>query len=172
MASGQGVNQGKTAFVQEFLASNRNADDEAVNEAWNAAGNEGTISGSLIYKVRSKLGLTGQGRSRSKVTESAGSADQSTAASETRRRGAGPKNSGDGAPAKANGRQVPQVTESEAGPQGAGSQAGGDDRTRALIRLEGEINDMIHEVKVAGGLPEFEETLRRARHILARSHGE
>ena len=64
------------------------------------------------------------------------------------------------------------MTESEAGPQGAGSQSGGDDRTRVLTRLEGQIDDMIYEVKVASGLPEFEEALRRARRILARSYGE
>ena len=39
------------------------------------------------------------------------------------------------------------------------------------MRLEGQIDDMIHEVKLAGGLPEFEEALRGARRILVRSHG-
>ncbi len=65
------------------------------------------------------------------------------------------------------GRHVPPVTESEAGPQ-----SGGDDRTRVLTRLEGQIDGMLFEIKVAGGLPEFEEALRRARRILARSYGE
>jgi hypothetical protein len=41
-----------------------------------------------------------------------------------------------------------------------------------LIRLEGAIDDLLHEIKLTGGLPEFEETLRRARRILVRSHGE
>ena len=58
-----------------------------------------------------------------------------------------------------------------AGSQGAGSQSGGDDRTRVLTRLEGQIDGMLFEIKVAGGLPEFEEALRRARRILARSYG-
>jgi len=31
---------------------------------------------------------------------------------------------------------------------------------------------MLFAIKVAGGLPEFEEALRRTRRILARSHGE
>jgi hypothetical protein len=172
MATAPGRDQGKTKFLKEFLAGTRDANEDAVNQAWNAAGNEGTISSSLISKTRSQLGLTGQGRSGSQVKESAGSADQSAAAPETRRRGTEPKKAEGRTPAKTNGRQVPVVTESEAGPQGVGSQAGGDDRTRTLIRLEGEIDDMIHEVKVAGGLPEFEETLRKARRILARSHVE
>ena len=40
MATGSGVNQGKTAFLEEFLPDNRDADEDAVNQAWNAAGNE------------------------------------------------------------------------------------------------------------------------------------
>ena len=50
--------------------------------------------------------------------------------------------------------------------------AAGNDRTRVMIRLEGQIDEMLHEIKLAGGLPEFEEALRKARRILARSHGE
>ena len=49
------------------------------------------------------------------------------------------------------GRPVPPVTELEAGPQGAGPQSGGDDRTRVLTRLEGQIDGMLFEIKVAGG---------------------
>jgi hypothetical protein len=64
------------------------------------------------------------------------------------------------------------VAASEAEPQGSGSQSGGADRTRVLTRLEGQIDELLFAIKVAGGLPEFEEALRRTRRILARSHGE
>ena len=47
-----------------------------------------------------------------------------------------------------------------------------DDRTRLPTTLEGQIDEMLFEVRVAGGLPEFEEALRMARRILARSHEE
>ena len=141
-----------------------------MNRAWTEAGHAGTISESLVSKIRSQMGLTGQQRPGARVTESAGSAEQ-PAAPATRRR-TGPKRVGGRSPAKGNGRPVPQVTESEAEPQGAGSQSGGDDRTRVLTRLEGQIDEMLFEIKVAGGLPEFEEALRRTRRILARSHGE
>jgi hypothetical protein len=60
MAKGQGINQGKTAFLEEFLPDNRDANLDAVNKAWAAAGNEGTVSESLFGKIRSKLGLTGK----------------------------------------------------------------------------------------------------------------
>ena len=68
MATGPVVNQGKTAFLEEFLPGNRAADLDEANRAWNAAGNEGTLSDSLLGKIRSKLGLTakkGTGRKAS-----------------------------------------------------------------------------------------------------------
>src|SRR5215467_2476578 len=48
---------GKTGFVKEFLNDNPQANARAVNEAWTAAGFEGTISHTLVTQVRSQLGL-------------------------------------------------------------------------------------------------------------------
>src|SRR5262249_30709246 len=59
-ATGRGGHQGQTAFVTERLRRDPGASDEAINEAWAAAGNEGGISGSLLYKIRAKQGLTGK----------------------------------------------------------------------------------------------------------------
>ena len=59
-ATGRGGNQGKTAFVVQHLRRDPGASDEAINEAWAAAGNEGGISGSLLYKIRAKKGLIGK----------------------------------------------------------------------------------------------------------------
>ncbi|HMB07402.1 MAG TPA: hypothetical protein VKP69_27180 [Isosphaeraceae bacterium] len=170
MASEVGRDQGKSAFVGDVLTKGHQANTEAVNRAWTKAGHAGTISESLVNKIRSRMGLTGQQRPGARVTEGAGSAEP-PAAPATRRR-AGPKKGGGRSPAKGDGRPVPQVTESEAGPQETMPQSGGGDRTRVLTKLEGQIDDMIYEVKVAGGLPEFEEVLRRARRILARGHQE
>src|SRR5208282_3611946 len=50
---------GKTSFVKEFLHDNPQANAKAVNEAWTAAGFDGTISETLVYKARASLGLTG-----------------------------------------------------------------------------------------------------------------
>ena len=55
MATGNGVNQGKTAFLEEFLPENRDADEAAVNQAWRAEGHDDDISGSLVSKTRSRL---------------------------------------------------------------------------------------------------------------------
>src|SRR6516165_5502263 len=63
-ATGRGGNQGKTAFVTKHLRRDPGASDEAINEAWAAAGNEGSISGSLLYKIRAKRGLTGKKRAK------------------------------------------------------------------------------------------------------------
>jgi hypothetical protein len=63
-ATGRGGNQGKTAFVTEQLRQNPEVSDEAINQEWAAAGNEGGISGSLLYKIRAKEGLTGKKRAK------------------------------------------------------------------------------------------------------------
>jgi hypothetical protein len=170
MASEVGRDQGKSAFVRDVLTKDRQANHEAVNRAWSEAGHAGTISESLVGKLRSELGLTGQPRPGARVTESAESAGRSAAPAT--RRGTGPKQ-GDGCtPAQEDEGPVPEVTASETEPQGSGSQSGGVDRARVLTRLEGQIDELLFAIKVAGGWPEFEEALRRARRILARSHGE
>src|SRR5271157_191270 len=50
---------GKTSFVKEFLNANPQGNTKAVNEAWQAAGFEGTISPTLVNKTRVKMNLTG-----------------------------------------------------------------------------------------------------------------
>jgi hypothetical protein len=170
MASAVERDQGKSAFVRDVLTKDRQANHEAVNRAWAEAGHAGTISESLVGKLRSELGLTGQPRPGARDTESAKSVGRSAAPAT--RRGTGPKHGGGRPPAKRDGRPVPQETASEAEPQEAGSQSGGDDRTRVLTKLESQIDELLFAIKVAGGLPEFEEALRRTRRILARSHGE
>ena len=50
---------GKTSFLKEFLHDNPQGNVKAVNEAWTAAGFDGTISTALVYKARASLGLTG-----------------------------------------------------------------------------------------------------------------
>jgi hypothetical protein len=82
MATGPGVNQGKTAFLEGFLPGNRDADLDAVNRAWNAAGNQGTISESLFGKIRRDLGLTGKRRVNGEASEeTAGPAQEGKARS-------------------------------------------------------------------------------------------
>ena len=91
MATGPGFNQGKSAFLEEFLPGNRDADLDAVNRAWSAAGNEGTISDSLFGKLRSKLGLTGRkGTNGGPTEEKTGPAAKGKAKTSPKHRAAPP----------------------------------------------------------------------------------
>ena len=166
MATVKGKNVGKSMFLKEYLVDHPEAGKEAIDEAWREAGNEGTISTSLIGKFRKDLGLTGKGKAQVKSRASVGTGKRSSDDSKSDARGAGPEVRGR-TPAKENSRPITAGLERPAEPQAAGG-----DRTRVLIRLEGALDDLLHEIKLTGGLPEFEETLRRARRILVRSHGE
>jgi hypothetical protein len=152
--------------LKGYLVDHPDAGKGAIDGAWREARHEGTISPSLIDKVRRDLGLTGQGTAQGKSTAGVGTGQPSSADAKSDARGAGPEVGGR-TPATETSRPVTGGLERPAAPQAAGG-----DRTGVLIRLEGAIDDLLHEIKRAGGLPEFEETLRRARRILARSHGE
>lgn len=143
--------EGKSMFLKEYLMDHPDAGAEAVAAAWWEAGNEGTISASLVGKVRRDLGLTGKGAAKAKSGARIG------AGSEGRGRTL----------AKENSESVREGLERPATPQVAGG-----DRVGVLIRLEGSIDELLHEIKLAGGLPEFEAMLRQARRTLVRSHVE
>jgi hypothetical protein len=166
MATVKGKDEGKSMFLKEYLVDHPDAGTEAIAAAWREAGHEGTISTSLIGKVRKDQGLTGQGTAQGKSRARVGPGKRSSADAKSDARGAGPEVGGR-TPATEDSRPVTEGLERPAEPQAAGG-----DRTRVLIRLEGAIDDLLHEIKMTGGLPEFEETLRRARRILVRSHGE
>ena len=55
--------ENKTGFVKKFLSNNPQGNVKAVNEAWAAAGMKGTIGDSLIYEMRTQMGLSGNLRS-------------------------------------------------------------------------------------------------------------
>jgi hypothetical protein len=60
---------GKTMFVKEFLNDHPQGNVAAVNEAWRAAGFDGTIGSTLVNKMRASLGLTGNLREKTKKSE-------------------------------------------------------------------------------------------------------
>ena len=63
MATATATKTTKSAFLTGFLKKNPNANVTAVNQAWAKAGNPGTVSPSLVTKLRSDLGLSGNIRS-------------------------------------------------------------------------------------------------------------
>jgi hypothetical protein len=60
---------GKSMFVKEFLNDHPRGNVAAVNEAWQAAGFEGTVSTTLVNKLRASLGLAGNLRRRTDKSE-------------------------------------------------------------------------------------------------------
>jgi hypothetical protein len=67
--------RGKSGFIKEVLFDNPLANSEAVNKAWKAAGMSGTVSNSLVSKLRSELGLSGNiGRGSRKASRKTGGA--------------------------------------------------------------------------------------------------
>ena len=65
MATVKGKDAGKSMFLKEYLVDHPDAGKETIDAAWRAAGHEGTISTSLIGKLRKELGLTGRGTAQS-----------------------------------------------------------------------------------------------------------
>jgi hypothetical protein len=156
--------EGKAGFLKEFFVDHPDTDKAAIDEAWQAAGNEGTISGSTIYNVRRDLGLIdkSRGKRRAKAGVRAGRQSSAAAKSEARKPGR-----------KANGRAETQAnvrTAAAAVEPAAKVRAKGAGRARTLIELEGQLDEMIYRISSDGALPEFEEALRKARRILIRSH--
>ncbi len=151
MSSGSGVDQGKGTFVREFFASNPDANEESVNEAWSSEGREGTISVSLISKIKAELGLTnrrrGAGRPKAEV------------AGKTRGRPRKSSKVALHATHQGNGEQA------SAG-RVASSSHGGD----ILDELEEDLDDLIQKIKDIGEMPDVVKALRRARRLLVRSH--
>jgi hypothetical protein len=131
--------QGKTQFVREFLTAHPEGNVKAVNEAWQTAGNDGTISHTLVSQMRAKLKLTGNRRGKAAKTEAASRTEP--------------------APGKKRGRK-PKGTS----PATTGSRRSA--QTSGLLELESDIDRLLFRVMGVGDLPEIEDSLRRTRRIL------
>jgi hypothetical protein len=83
------TNQSKSSFVKEFFSEHPEGNVKAVNDAWQRAGNEGTIGDTVIYKIKAEMRPTGKLRQKD-----TGTATKKTAA--TRMPAAGPTSPGKG----------------------------------------------------------------------------
>src|SRR5512132_1302318 len=94
--------EGKSGFLKEFLVDNPDAAKEAIDAAWQEAGHEGTISTSLISKVRRDLeqGGKGAGKGKSWPRKARGERPPAEAKAAVTAGGAGPE-AGGRSPAKA-----------------------------------------------------------------------
>ncbi len=130
---------GKTSFLKEFLHDNPQGNVKAVNEAWQAAGFDGTISTALVYKVRASLGLTGNLSGKTKK----------------------PK-----AMTTSTGKKPGRPREEPAAPVTGQPRGRKSARTLALTELEADIDRLIFKVMGVGDLTEIEDSLRLARRML------
>ena len=162
MATSTGQGEGKTTFVRNLLQRDSGVNERSINEAWKAAGHEGTISGTLVYKIRKDLGLTGKRQSAD------GSRAGEAAAVKPKSPSKGPKatratKSVEAATVKSNERGAPPKPE-------VGSEAAQtEDKDQVLDEVEEGIDELIFRLKGLGGRPEVLEALRRARRLLYQS---
>jgi hypothetical protein len=144
-------NLGKTSFVKEVLFDNPQANPTAVNEAWTAAGMNGTISPTLVNKMRSELGLTGNLRAQPGKTKAA---TTSKPLSRDKKRGGKPSGQ----------RLATNMEPSKAENSGRRTP-----RNQALVHVEAEIDRLLFLVMNVGGLTEVEDALRESRRRLYRA---
>src|SRR5512135_1149641 len=90
MATAKGKDEGKSMFLKEYLAEHPDAAKEAIDEAWRGAGHEGTISTSLIGKLRRDLGRTGKGTAKVKSRAIFGTCNRPSFSAKAEAREAGP----------------------------------------------------------------------------------
>jgi hypothetical protein len=147
MVSGRGGNQGKTAFVTEHLRQNSHATDDEINEAWASAGNEGGISGSLIYKIRAKEGLTGRRGAKG--------------------RGAGKKGRAKSSPRTTGADRTAEPVAEAPKPLDRRTNRG-----RVIEEVESDIDRLIFKLMGVGGMETIEDELRKVRRRLILSQGE
>lgn len=148
MAATRTRDQGKTSFVKEFLNDNPQANPKAVNEAWEAAGMEGTISDTLVNKQRAALGLSGNIRGKAKGRRSAGRRAAATTST--------------GRVTRTAGRAETATRTTTLGARRGRPSA----RSTRLVELEADLDRLLYRVMDTGELTDVEDALRLARRRL------
>jgi hypothetical protein len=138
--------QGKTSFVKEFLNDHPKGNVKAVNEAWTKAGFDGSIGSTLVNKMRSEMGLTGNLRRKTKKTK----AESGTKPYTDKKRGRKPKG---------------HFVQLESGFETHGFTSAS---TLKLNELEVDIDHLLFKLMAIGNLPEIEDSLRHIRRQLYR----
>src|SRR5271166_7181683 len=130
---------GKTSFLKEFLHDNPQGNVKAANEAWTAAGFDGTISETLVYKTRASLGLTGNLSGKTKKSK---------------------------AKATSTGKKLGRPRKETTAPVTGQPRGRKSNRSLALTELEADIDRLIFKVMGVGDLAEIETALREARRLV------
>jgi len=155
----------KTVFVTGLLGENPEANTRAVNEAWAERGHSGTISPTLVQKLRYDLGLAGNIRKRARPVN--GQAGKRAKKSPGGTNATKPKLV-ETPLAPRNGAEPKAKAKSEAAP--APIRASAPVRPGDLLdELEKDFDRLIFKLMTAGGLTEAEDALRRVRRQVVRS---
>jgi hypothetical protein len=155
-ATERGLN--KSGFIREVLTKNPTATAPLVNQAWAEAGREGSISETLVNKLRSEMGLSGNLRGRPRAASAAQAGEKANGRKRRRR-----------VSAKANGRSRTPADGSPAAPAAERKPRSGE-RGRMLEEVEGDIDRLIFKLMIVGGMADVEDALRRVRRVVVRSH--
>ena len=130
----------KQEFVKRVLLEDPQANVRAVNQAWTEASNAGSISPSLVAKVRSAMGLT----------------KRATAAKPTKTVAPPPTIPELGPPSGSPAAEVRATITPRYGP----------DPSQHLDELERDLDRILFRVMDLGDLPEVEAQIRRCRRLL------
>jgi hypothetical protein len=141
-------NQGKTSFVKEVLIDNPTANPKAVNDAWKAAGMEGTISETLVNKQRAAMGLSGNLRGTQRTKKS--SKARSTRSARPQKR------------ARKSKQATVEMKENSTGAKRGRPMA----RAGRLAEIEADLDRLLYRVMDVGQLSDVEDALRLARRRL------
>jgi hypothetical protein len=162
MATATARTVGKTEFVKEVLGTNPHANPTAVNEEWKSAGQDGTISATLVNKLRSSMGLAGNLRPTPKTKTRSRSVEKRPPSGKNR--GEKLKSSSSEtvppAPSRANGKKTDQAAMQNERRAKVNSHHG------SLEELECDIDRLLFKVMELGGLPAIEDSLRQTRRLL------
>ena len=150
--------RGKTAFITDYLTSHPTANAKALKDAWSAAGNDGTVSVTLVQKARTRMGLIGNiPRGVSPAVKSFFAVADS--APKKRGRKPGSKNKKKLSHAESNGSSAAPASSSS-------SSRRGDSYSRAIEDAEADIDRVIFQLMAVSGLEEIEVSLRDVRRRL------
>ncbi len=128
---------GKGMFIKEFLLDHPRGNVSSVNEAWQAAGFEGSISLSFVNAVRAKMGLTGNLRGKTEKPRMV-----------------------------VTGKKIGRPRKETTGTVYAQPRGSNGVRTSVLDELETDIDRLLFKAMAIGDLGEIEDSLRRARRLL------
>ena len=162
MAASQTKELGKMDFAEQYLEQHPDANVVAVNDAWRAAGRDGTISKSAVGKLRAKLGLTDPYRNRGR-SESASTPAKKTATKPRATAGSGHRQrNGEG---KGMRKGMGHGHRHDAVPEPARA-ATHSRRAQVIEQIEAEVDRILFQVMALGDLTEVEDALRRGRRLL------